>query len=82
MNDRSAETDLATGMDDLNHAGFVVSKHHIKFETLDSQIAKAIMTDFMKKDPGSGMEKTMQKVSAQCSQAGKWSVRYFVLWHF
>ena len=65
MNDWSAEIDLATGMDDLNHAGFVVSKHHVKFETLDSQIAKANMTDFMRKirlwD-----ETTIQEVSAQC----------------
>ena len=36
-------------MDDLNHSGFVVSKHHVRFETLDSQIAEAIMTDVMRK---------------------------------
>ena len=48
MNEWSAEIDLATGMDDLNQSGFVVSKRHIKFETFDSQIAKANMTDFMR----------------------------------
>ena len=63
MNGWLAEIDLATGIDDLNQSGFVVSKRHIKFETLDSQTAKANMTDFMTKirlwD-----EKTIQK--SQC----------------
>ena len=65
MHDWFDEIDPATGMDDLNHAGFVVSKHHVKLETLDLQIAKANMTDFMRKirlwD-----EKTRQEGSAQC----------------
>ena len=40
-------------MDDLDHSGFVVNKHHMESEILDSKIAKRIMkiilADFKKR---------------------------------
>ena len=41
----SAEMDLATGVEDLDHSGFIFDKHQIEFATLESIIATGIMKD-------------------------------------
>ena len=48
-----AEIDIETNVDDLDHSGFVVKKHHMDPEFLDPNIAKGIMkvvlADFKKR---------------------------------
>ena len=49
-----AEADLAFTVDELDYSGFIVDKHQLEFETLDSEIAKGTMkiisADFQRKN--------------------------------
>ena len=46
ISDWSAQIDLATGIEDKDHSGFIFDKHQIECETLDSKTTKGIMKTF------------------------------------
>ena len=53
VSDWLAAVDLAAGMDELDHSGFVFDKQVVKFQTLDKKITngsrKTLLTDLERK---------------------------------